>query len=190
MLHSCLFPYIFLSLHICISLKCGAQANLEKQLSPLVLLKTCLWPQEKSTHHNWKGCYTMARHASTPWITQHKHQHFITQEWTFSCQDFTHLRYGHFLQIMKFCPWPFPEVNPQEAAWPLDNLRRKTKALAKICIYLVTELMVPALLTNDTWSSSSCSFRHWLQPSHCALPWKMDWTSNFSVLWFYEGSVI
>lgn len=58
--------------------KCRAQANLEKHLSPFVLLKTCLCSQEKSTHHSWKGCYTMARHCSTPWITQHKHQYFIT----------------------------------------------------------------------------------------------------------------
>lgn len=117
--------------------KCGIQANLEKHLSTFVLLKTCLCPQEKSTPHSWKGCYTMAGHASTPSITQHKHQNFIPQqEWTFSCQDFTHLQYGHFLQRMKFCvkpmkniAWSQPSRSCVTSGYSKDKNKRSCKYL-------------------------------------------------------------
>lgn len=46
--------------------KCGAQANLEKHLSPFVLLKSCLCPQEKSTYHSWKWCYTCQHSLNHP----------------------------------------------------------------------------------------------------------------------------
>lgn len=76
---ACPFTRISMSLQIHISLKMWSSGKLRKAFISIRPPKNLLVSTGKPTHGGRKGCYTMERHASTPWITQHKHQHFITQ---------------------------------------------------------------------------------------------------------------